>query len=114
MNDPLGTAANILTDVLDGDGTAARKNDSTYSSDDAGEFIAQLPHIVDLSIGYTVINKAGSSSTAQHFGVGSNSRFFEGWKTTAARNANDSNPGVRDLLGGEVADALDWAGVDLF
>ena len=79
--------------------------DKPVGSDDKGRYIAQLPHMVDLSIGYTIIGDQAKTTTSMHFAgprhaALSNAEFFDGWGK-----------------GGEVKDAsslenvLNWFGI---
>ena len=83
-----------------------RKNKTVNPPDAEGEYIAQLPHIVDLSIGYTLIGDNIKSAKGLHFGskTGRSKKFFEKWDNSSEANQND--PG-ESILG----DVGEWLGL---
>ncbi len=80
LNDPVGAAANYLTQALDN--PAPPPYDRPVGSDDMGRYIAQLPHMVDISMAYTIIGEQDKRTTSHHFGTSSplvdNSAFYNG------------------------------------
>jgi hypothetical protein len=112
-DDPLGTAMNIVEEIVDDDteNKAARSNDVNAPPDGAGKYIAQLPHIVDLSIGYTLIGDQVKSAQSQHFGPSNpeahNKDFFRGWNTSTSKNQNDQEANLMDILQDPVGSIMD-------
>ena len=103
MNDPLGSAANYLTQAFDN--PMPPPYDKPVGSDDKGRYIAQLPHMVDLSIGYTIIGDQAKSSTSMHFAGKrhtslKNKEFFDGW---------DKGAPVEDAS--KLDNVLNWFGI---
>ena len=99
VNDPLGTMVNIGASMIQGESddkpVQARKNHKNYPFDElgvsgggqaletSGDLLAQLPHIVDLSLGFTIIGKQAKSSLSTHFGDRKQIGFFDGYDKDA-------------------------------
>jgi len=111
LNDPLGSAVNFGASFAtkQEDYPAARKNNKNYAfnefSKDAyetqGTLLAQLPHIVDLSLGFTIIGNQDKRVKGLHFGDPS-AEFFKGWDTSAEHDkpgAKGKGEKIMDFLG---------------
>ena len=93
VNDPVGSLVNTGAALLGASNTEdpvpARKNNKNYvfnqfdpdAPENSGQLLAQLPHIVDLSLGFTIIGNQDKSSTGLHLGHW-NKDFFKGYDTT--------------------------------
>ncbi len=110
MNDPLGSAVNFGASFLtnDEDPIPARKNNKNYAFNEfdanahetSGTLLAQLPHIVDLSLGFTIIGDQNKSTLSKH--IGNNKQFFDGYGRVI-HPVNTSGPGTK---AGKVMDFL--------
>ncbi len=105
LNDPAGAAANFLLDQF---GTkpvpeGALKYDKNYPADSKGTRIAQLPHMVDMSLGFTILGQTDKQTKAWHIGSPNqpqSKEFFRGWeKSVPAESEGNWLGGVGDFLG---------------